>query len=561
MSKGENIFRRRDGRWEARYSKGRELSGKIKYGYCYGKTYREAKEKAEKCKAALASGNPLPTSRTPNLFSAYCMGWLHAKKSKAKESTYIKYSTVVEKHIIPKLGDCCPLGFTTELMDDFIRELQFEDELAPRIAMEKLLKWKESKRRKPLIIEGARQVGKTWLMKEFGRLYYTDTVYINFDSNSRMAELFASDLDTERLIMGLELYSGRKIDPDHTLLIFDEVQEVPRALSSLKYFYENAPEYHIVCAGSLLGIALHEGTSFPVGKVDFLKLFPLSFKEFLMAAGKERYAELLSKQDYPMITSFKQTYIDALKQYYFVGGMPEAVQSFAENKDFNEVREIQKRILAAYEQDFSKHAPNEIVPKIRMLWNSIPSQLARENKKFVYGLVREGARAKDYETAILWLSDCGLVHKISRVNAGGIPLKAYEDLKAFKLFLVDVGLLGCMAGLRQRTLLDGNDLFIEFKGALTEQYVCQQLKTIEDLGVYYYTNDRGSCEIDFIVDAGEQVIPVEVKAETNLRAKSLKTYQEKFTPEIAVRTSMADFKKEDRLVNLPLYAVEQIAEL
>ena len=263
-----------------------------------------------------------------------------------------------------------------------------------RIAMEKLLKWKESKRRKPLIIEGARQVGKTWLMKEFGRLYYTDTVYINFDSNSRMAELFASDLDTERLIMGVELYSGRKIDPDHTLLIFDEVQEVPRALSSLKYFYENAPEYHIVCAGSLLGIALHEGTSFPVGKVDFLKLFPLSFKEFLMAAGKERYAELLSKQDYPMITSFKQTYIDALKQYYFVGGMPEAVQSFAENKDFNEVREIQKRILAAYEQDFSKHAPNEIVPKIRMLWNSIPSQLARENKKFVYGLVREGARAR-----------------------------------------------------------------------------------------------------------------------------------------------------------------------
>ena len=360
-----------------------------------------------------------------------------------------------------------------------------------RIAMEKLLKWRESKRRKPLIIEGARQVGKTWLMKEFGRLYYTDTVYINFDSNSRMAELFAPDLDTERLIMGLELYSGRKIDPDHTLLIFDEVQEVPRALSSLKYFYENAPEYHIVCAGSLLGIALHEGTSFPVGKVDFLKLYPLFFKEFLMATGKERFAELLSKQDYPMITSFKQTYIDMLKQYYFVGGMPEAVQSFAENKDFNEVREIQKRILAAYEQDFSKHAPNEIVPKIRMLWNSIPSQLARENKKFVYGLVREGARAKDYETAILWLSDCGLVHKISRVNAGGIPLKAYEDLKAFKLFLVDVGLLGRMAGLRQRTLLDGNDLFIEFKGALTEQYVCQQLKTIEDLGVYYYGAYQG----------------------------------------------------------------------
>ena len=427
-----------------------------------------------------------------------------------------------------------------------------------RIAIEKLYKWKNSKRRKPLIIEGARQVGKTWLMKEFGEQAYADTVYINFDSNSRMADLFSADLDTDRLIMGLELYAGHKINPENTLLIFDEVQEVPRALASLKYFYENAPQYHIVCAGSLLGIALHQGTSFPVGKVDFLKLYPLSFSEFLMATGNERFAELLKKQDYEMITSFKQTYIDALKHYYFVGGMPEAVQSFAESKDFNEVRAIQKRILAAYEQDFSKHAPNEIVPKIRMLWNSIPSQLARENKKFIYGLVREGGRAREYETAIMWLSDCGLVHKVSRVNAAGIPLKAYEDLKAFKLFIVDVGLLGCMTGLRQRTLLDGDDLFVEFKGALTEQYVCQQLKTIEDLGVYYYTNDRGSCEIDFVVDTGEQIVPIEVKAETNLRAKSLKTYRERFEPELSVRTSMADYKKEDWLLNLPLYAIENI---
>ena len=427
-----------------------------------------------------------------------------------------------------------------------------------RIAIEKLYKWKNSKRRKPLIIEGARQVGKTWLMKEFGKQAYADTVYINFDSNSRMAALFSADLDTDRLIMGLELYAGRKINPENTLLIFDEVQEVPRALASLKYFYENAPQYHIVCAGSLLGIALHQGTSFPVGKVDFLKLYPLSFSEFLMATGNERFAELLKNQDYEMITSFKQTYIDALKHYYFVGGMPEAVQSFAESKDFNEVRAIQKRILAAYEQDFSKHAPNEIVPKIRMLWNSIPSQLARENKKFIYGLVREGGRAREYETAIMWLSDCGLVHKVSRVNAAGIPLKAYEDLKAFKLFIVDVGLLGCMTGLRQRTLLDGDDLFVEFKGALTEQYVCQQLKTIEDLGIYYYTNDRGSCEIDFVVDTGEQIVPIEVKAETNLRAKSLKTYRERFEPELSVRTSMADYKKEDWLLNLPLYAIENI---
>lgn len=430
-----------------------------------------------------------------------------------------------------------------------------------RIALEKLLTWKQSKRRKPLIIKGARQVGKTWLMKEFGKQAYADTVYINFDSNSRMAELFASDLDTDRLIMGLELYAGRKIDPDSSLLIFDEVQEVPRALASLKYFCENAPQYHIVCAGSLLGIALHHGTSFPVGKVDFLKLYPLSFKEFLMATDKERFAELLDKQDFDMVTNFKQTYIDSLKQYYFVGGMPEAVQSFAENKDFNEVREIQKRILAAYEQDFSKHAPNEIVPRLRMLWNSVPSQLAKENKKFIYGLVRKGARAKDFETAIMWLSDCGLVHKLSRVHAARIPLRAYEDLKAFKLFVVDVGLLGCMAGLRQRTLLDSNDLFVEFKGALTEQYVCQQLKTIEDLDMYYYTNDRGSCEVDFVVDTGEQIIPVEVKAELNLKAKSLKTYQEKFLPELSIRTSMTDYKKEEWLVNLPLYAIDQISKI
>lgn len=279
-----------------------------------------------------------------------------------------------------------------------------------------------------------------------------------------------------------------------------------------------------------------------------------------MATDKERFAELLDKQDFEMIANFKQTYIDALKHYYFVGGMPEAVQNFVENKDFNEVRYIQKRILASYEQDFSKHAPNEIVPKIRMLWNSIPSQLAKKNKKFIYGLVREGARAKEYETAIMWLSDCGLVHKISRVNAANIPLKAYEDLKAFKLFMVDVGLLGCMVGLRQRTLLDSNDLFIEFKGALTEQYVCQQLKTIEDLCIYYYTNNRGSCEIDFVVDTGEQIIPVEAKAEVNLRAKSLKTYQERFSPEVSVRTSMADFKKEGWLVNLPLYAIEEIVK-
>lgn len=424
-----------------------------------------------------------------------------------------------------------------------------------RTAIEKLYQWKESKRRKPLIIEGARQVGKTWLMKEFGAQAYADTVYINFDANAMMAQLFASDLDTGRLIEGLELYVGKKIDVDNTLILFDEVQEVPRALSALKYFYENAPQYYIICAGSLLGIALHGGTSFPVGKVDFLNLYPLSFREFLMAAVGERFVGILDRRDWSMVKAFKQTYIDALKQYYFVGGMPEAVRSFVEERDYNGVREIQKRILTAYEQDFSKHAPVEMVPKIRMVWNSIPSQLAKENKKFIYGLLREGGRAKEYEAAIMWLSDCGLIHRVSRVNTAGIPLKAYEDLKAFKLFLVDVGLLGCMAGLHRHILLEGSDLFTEFKGALTEQYVCQQLKAIDGPGLYYYTNERGSCEIDFLIDTGERVIPIEVKAEINLKAKSLKTYREKFHPELSIRTSMADYREEEGLVNLPLYAV------
>lgn len=430
-----------------------------------------------------------------------------------------------------------------------------------RLAIKKLFRWKEKPNRKPLIIEGARQVGKTWLMKEFGEKAYNKTIYINFDSNTTMSDLFSYDLDINRLITGIELYSGQKIDPDNTLLIFDEIQEVPQALSALKYFYENAPEYHIVCAGSLLGIALHQGTSFPVGKVDFMSLYPLTFKEFLMATGKERFVELLDQQNYQMINSFKQTYIDALKQYYYVGGMPEAVQYFADYNDYNEVRNIQKKILFAYEQDFSKHAPNEIVPKIRMLWNSIPSQLAKENKKFIYGLIRTGARAKEYETAIMWLSDCGLIHKISRINQAGIPLKAYEDLKAFKIYLLDVGLLGCMTGLKQKTLIEGNNLFVEFKGALTEQYVCQQLKTIEDLNIYYYTNERGNCEIDFLIDRDNQIIPIEVKAEENLRAKSLKTYSEKFSPDICVRTSMSDYRKEDWLINLPLYVIEEIKEI
>lgn len=420
---------------------------------------------------------------------------------------------------------------------------------------------KANNRRKPLIIRGARQVGKTWLMKEFGVHEYAEVVYINFDNNGRMRNLFSGSLEIERLVTGLELYAGHKIDSSNTLLIFDEVQEAPKALSSLKYFNEEAPQYQIICAGSLLGVALHQGTSFPVGKVEFLDLYPLSYFEFLMAMGKEQHVELLKRGDFDMAAVFKQDFVDLLKHYYYVGGMPEAVQAFADNRDFNEVRDIQQRILAAYEQDFSKHAPNEAVPRIRMLWNSIPAQLTKESKKFIYGLIKEGARAKEYELAMLWLTDCGLVHKIHRVTAPGLPLRAYEDLKAFKLFLVDVGLLSCMVGLRQDVLLDGNELFKEFKGALTEQYVLQQMKTIKGFHIYYWTADRGIAEVDFVVDNGSDVIPVEVKAEINLQAKSLKVYREKFQPKLSIRTSMADYRREDWLLNLPLWALEIMSSI
>lgn len=424
-----------------------------------------------------------------------------------------------------------------------------------RQLMKELLVWKEKENRKPLIIRGARQVGKTWLMKQFGKEYYKQVVYINLDNNNIMEELFSKDMNIERIIMGIELYSDTNIDSLNTLIIFDEIQEVPQALSSLKYFNENAPQYQIMCAGSLLGVALHQGTSFPVGKVEFLDLYPLSYFEFLKALGKEKYVTLLEKRDYDMATHFKQEYLEILKQYYYVGGMPEAVNHFRRNKDFDEVRKIQENILFAYEQDFSKHAPNDIVPKIRMLWESIPSQLTKENKKFIYGQVKEGARGKEYEAALLWLHDCGLIHRIYRVTIPHLPLKAYEDLKAFKLFMLDVGLLSCKVRLDKTVLLEGNRLFKEFKGALTEQYVLQQLMISKKFNTYYWTNERGGAEIDFLVDDGYKIVPIEVKAETNLKAKSLKNYYQKFNPEISVRTANLDYKREEWLLNIPLWAI------
>ena len=427
-----------------------------------------------------------------------------------------------------------------------------------RFALEKLKQWKEKKNRKPLIIRGARQVGKTWLMKEFGRTCFKKMAYVNFDSNTRMCQVFEGDINIERLILAISAETGISIDSRDTLLIFDEVQEVPKALTALKYFCEEASEYAIVAAGSLLGVAMHKGTSFPVGKVDFMDLYPLSFREFLCALGEMRFVEILDSSDTDMVTMFKSKYIDRLREYYFVGGMPEVVQSYLDSKDFNQVREIQKNLLNDYQQDFSKHAEATLVSRLNLVWNSIPMQLAKENKKYIYGQVREGARAKDFELAIQWLMDCGLIHKVQRIKKPGLPLKAYLDLDAFKIYLLDIGLLMAMVDLDARVIIDGNRIFTEFKGALTEQYVLQQL--IADLGIeaYYYSTEKSSGEIDFLLQGKSSILPLEVKAEENLRAKSLKAFCEKYHPACAVRTSMSDYREQEWMTNIPLYNICRI---
>jgi len=430
-----------------------------------------------------------------------------------------------------------------------------------REALKDLIKWKEKDPRKPLIIRGARQVGKTWLMNEFGKTNYEKIAYINFDNNERMKSLFSGSLDIPRLIIALQIESGVTIEANNTLIIFDEVQEVPLALTSLKYFYENAPQYHIVAAGSLLGIALHAGTSFPVGKVDFLNLYPLNFIEFLNATGNENLSNLLAVKDFGLITSFEGRYIDLLKQYYYIGGMPEAVSSFIKTQDYANVHDVHKRLLIAYEQDFSKHAPIEAVPRIRMLWASIPAQLARENRKFVYGLIKHGARAKEYELASQWLLDCGLIYKVCRITKPDMPLTAYQDFKSFKLFVLDVGLLSAMSGLDIKSLLEGNKVFEEFKGSLTEQYVLQQLIGNKDIVPFYWSAEKSDGEIDFVFQSGMDIVPLEVKATENLQAKSLKSYCLRYKPKHAIRTSMSNYRKEERLINLPLYAVSMILNI
>jgi uncharacterized protein len=422
-----------------------------------------------------------------------------------------------------------------------------------------LKSWAKSNERKPLIIRGARQTGKTWLMKELGSTEYKKVAYINFESNTSLKNLFTSNFDIQRIILALEIETKVTIEAHNTLIIFDEIQEAPGALTSLKYFQENAPAYHVIAAGSLLGVALNQNSSFPVGKVEFLDLYPLTFVEFLEALNEHPLVDLLKMKDWPLITQFKSRYIERLKQYYYIGGMPEAVYAFSQHTNFEEVRTIQRNILIAYEQDFSKHAPIQIVPRIRMLWNSIPAQLAKENRKFIYGLVRQGARAKDYEIAMSWLIDCGLIHKVNNVRKPSIPLKAYEDISAFKLYLADVGLLSAMVELDVQSILKGNDLFEEFKGALTEQYILQQLITLRNVNTYYWSPENVRAEVDFLLQMKGKVIPLEVKAAENLHAKSLRVYHQKYEPEIALRTSLSDYRSEEWMTNWPLYAISELS--
>ncbi len=419
----------------------------------------------------------------------------------------------------------------------------------------KLKEWKDSKNRKPLLIYGARQVGKTWLMKNFGKTEFSTFIYINFEKEIQLRGIFETDYNPQRIIKLIEIHANQKIEFGKTLLILDEIQEAKGGLTALKYFNEELPELHLIGAGSLLGIALKQQTSFPVGQVEFLNLYPLNFGEFLKASGNTSLFNLLIEKDWSLIETFKSKYINLLKQYYYVGGMPEVVNSFIEDEDYNKVRTIQQNILTSYEQDFSKHAPSEIIPRIRMIWNSVISQLAKENKKFVYGLIKEGARAKDFELALSWLEDYGLIYKIQRTKKSNVPLAAYSDLGIFKLYVIDIGLLGALGNLNARILVENDSLFNEFKGSLTEQYVLQELIQMKKNQVHYWSNDSGSAEIDFIFEQDSKIIPLEVKAGENLQAKSLKTFSLKHSEIHCFRTSLSDYREESWLTNIPLYSI------
>ncbi|HEY5507421.1 MAG TPA: ATP-binding protein [Paludibacter sp.] len=427
-----------------------------------------------------------------------------------------------------------------------------------RDKLNELQAWKTSALRKPLIVRGARQVGKTWLLKEFGKVAYKQCVYVNFEDSPNLKSLFLADFNIRRIITTLEISNQTIISSEDTLIIFDEIQEADRGITVLKYFCENAPEFHVVAAGSLLGIAFHKHESFPVGKVDFLDLQPMSFTEFLLAIGEQRLTEVLHQKDWATLSIFKTKLTELLRYYLYVGGLPEVVQTYVETNDFQKIRYVQNRILQSYEGDFSKHAPHEIVPRIRMIWQSVVSQLAKENKKFIYGQIREGARAKDFELAIQWLTDSGLLVKCNRISKPEMPLIAFQDLSAFKLFLHDVGLLIAMSGIDSKSIIDGNSLFTQYNGAIAEQFVMQQLRLISDRYIGYWTNDRSSSVVDFVIQTKGTIIPIEVKSGENLKAKSFKLFCQKYNPETAIRTSLTDYKDESWMTNLPLWAIETL---
>ncbi|MBQ2379742.1 MAG: ATP-binding protein [Akkermansia sp.] len=439
-----------------------------------------------------------------------------------------------------------------------------------RDAIEQLQNWKKSPIRKPLLLLGARQVGKTWLMQEFGRRYYKKVAYIRFDLNERLRASFEQDYDINRLLEAIQLDVRFKITPKDTLIIFDEIQECPRALTSLKYFCEEAREYHVIAAGSLLGLFEHKGTGFPVGKVDIIHLYPMTYCEFLDATGNELYAEALQRKDWRLVTDFASRYIDLLKLYYVVGGMPEAVKTYVETQDYALVRQVQDAILMGYQRDFSKHAPAEETPRISLIWDSIPEQLARENKKFMCSSVQHGMRSRDLEVAMQWLMDAGLIYKVARISKPAFPPDAYREA-AFKAFFLDVGLLGAKTKLPVDVILDGNRIFTEFKGALAEQYVQQQLRAACSITPYYWATSNSQTEIDFLVQMGLDMVPLEVKAETNLQSKSLKAFCKKFRSRRAMRVSMAPWCVQEmpiaddgtvcQLINLPLYAVHLLPSL
>ena len=425
-----------------------------------------------------------------------------------------------------------------------------------RKAYSQLLAWKNNPHHKPLILNGARQVGKTWLLKHFGEKEYRNVAYVNCDRSPQMEMILREGFDMSRIIRNISAMTNVDIRPHETLIILDEIQSIPKGLSSLKYFCEDAPDYDVAVAGSLLGLQLHRGESFPVGKVDMLKLYPMTFGEFLLAKGEKVKKEALDNKEYETMSAVSPLYVELLRQYYFTGGMPAAVSAFIEGQPLHTVRQIQKDILNDYIRDFSKHAPGNEVPRINLVWNSIPSQLGKENRKFIYGMLKKGARAKEFELAIQWLVDCGLVYKIPRTAKVAMPVRFYEDFSAFKLYLLDVGLFGAMVNAPASEILIGSNIFSEYKGTFTELYVLQQMVTVRDLDIYYYSTDDSRTEIDFIVQHEGKVTPVEVKAEENLRAKSLRQVVSNDPSLHGLRFSMSDYRREDWLDNVPLYGVE-----